>query len=108
MKCANLASLAFALLPSLVLGQLSGTVGPTTTRATKEAAQLCNVLDYAAVASTTEDLGTPLASAFVCTYYYHALVGKKQCRSLLRIELTLRSCRLIAKVVGLVRAQKNT
>lgn len=53
-----------ALLPALVLGQLSGRVGPLTSNATKSATKTCNVLNYGAVADKSTDLGPPLASAF--------------------------------------------
>jgi rhamnogalacturonan hydrolase len=52
------------LLPSLVTAQLSGTVGPTTPRATKRATKVCNVLNYGGVASKTSDVGPAIASAF--------------------------------------------
>jgi rhamnogalacturonan hydrolase len=52
------------LLPALVTAQLSGLVGPTTTRETKRSKKVCNVLDYGGVASKTSDIGPPIASAF--------------------------------------------
>ncbi|KAF2111278.1 RGase A [Lophiotrema nucula] len=55
---------AVALLPELVLGQLSGKVGPTTTTATKTAKKKCSVLDYGAKADKTTDIGPPLTSAW--------------------------------------------
>lgn len=61
----NFASIvAAALLSSVVEAQLSGTVGPTTTRAAKEAKKVCNVLNYGGVASKTSDIGPPLVSAW--------------------------------------------
>lgn len=53
-----------ALLPALVLGQLSGSVGCLTSHTTKNATKTCNVLNYGAVADKSTDLGPPLASAF--------------------------------------------
>jgi rhamnogalacturonan hydrolase len=53
-----------ALLPTLSLAQLSGSVGPSTDAATKTAKKSCSVLDYGAKADKTTDLGPPLASAF--------------------------------------------
>ncbi|KAH8684734.1 rhamnogalacturonase rhgA [Tricladium varicosporioides] len=50
------------LLPSLICAQLSGKVGPLTTRASKRT-KVCNVLDYGGVASKTSDIGPPIASA---------------------------------------------
>jgi rhamnogalacturonan hydrolase len=54
---------AAVLLPSLVTAQLSGSVGPLTSRASKRD-KVCNVLDYGATASKTSDVGPALASAF--------------------------------------------
>lgn len=65
MMSSKFAMLVVALLPVIVSAQLSGTVGPTTTRAEKKAAQVCNVLDYGGIASKTSDIGPPLTSAFV-------------------------------------------
>lgn len=60
----NLYSLVAAvLLPSLVTAQLSGSVGPLTSRESKRS-KVCNVLDYGATASKTSDVGPALASAF--------------------------------------------
>lgn len=55
---------AVALLPTLVVGQLSGKVGPLTSSATKTSKKKCSVLDYGAKADKTTDLGPPLTSAF--------------------------------------------
>ena len=63
MKFSILSFLAALLVPSLVTAQLSGSVGPTTTRASKRT-KVCNVLDYGGVASKTSDIGPPIASAF--------------------------------------------
>lgn len=49
---------------SYATAQLSGTVGPTTTTASKAATKICSVLDYGAKADKTTDVGPPLASAF--------------------------------------------
>jgi hypothetical protein len=51
-------------LPTQSHAQLSGSVGPTTTTASKAAKKICNVLDYGAKADKTSDLGPPLALAF--------------------------------------------
>jgi rhamnogalacturonan hydrolase len=53
-----------ALLPTLSIAQLSGSVGPSTDAGTKTAKKQCNVLDYGAKADKTTDVGPPLASAF--------------------------------------------
>ncbi|RDW85497.1 glycoside hydrolase family 28 protein [Coleophoma crateriformis] len=63
MQFSTLSCLAAFLLPSLAVAQLSGTVGPSTTRASKQAT-VCNVLDYGGVASKTSDVGPAIASAF--------------------------------------------
>ncbi len=65
MKFTGLSLLAAIVLPSFAAAQLSGSVGPTTTRAAKRAVKVCNVLNYGGVASQTSDIGPPLASAFV-------------------------------------------
>jgi rhamnogalacturonan hydrolase len=52
------------LLSTLVAGQLSGKVGPTTSHTSKTSKKICNVLNYGAKADKTTDLGPPLASAF--------------------------------------------
>ncbi|KAI9268015.1 pectin lyase fold/virulence factor [Phascolomyces articulosus] len=52
-----------ALIPNLVIGQLTGPVGPTTTVSDKSARKICNVLDYGAVADKKTDLGPALADA---------------------------------------------
>lgn len=44
--------------------QLSGSVGPTTSTASKAAKKTCNVLNYGATASTSSDLGPALLAAF--------------------------------------------
>ena len=64
MKFFNTFSVAVILLSSLCSAQLSGSVGPTTSTASKTAKKVCNVLNYGAVADKSTDLGPPLASAF--------------------------------------------
>lgn len=56
-------ALFLSLLP-LVSAQLSGTVGPTTTRAAKAAKKICNILDYGGVASATTDNAAAITSAW--------------------------------------------
>lgn len=54
-----------ALLFSLAQAQLSGTVGPLTSRSTKASKMVCNVEDYGAVSGDTSvDLGAALADAW--------------------------------------------
>ncbi|KAF2705800.1 glycoside hydrolase family 28 protein [Pleomassaria siparia CBS 279.74] len=55
---------AVALLPAVVVGQLSGKVGPLTTHAAKTAKKTCSVLDYGAKADKSTDIGPPLAAAW--------------------------------------------
>ena len=52
------------LLPSLIVAQLSGTVGPLTVRAIKTAKKTCNVLNYGGKADNITDLGLALTVAF--------------------------------------------
>jgi rhamnogalacturonan hydrolase len=52
------------VLPSLISAQLSGTVGPLTSRAAKAATKTCNILDYGGVASATTDNSAAIASAW--------------------------------------------
>lgn len=49
--------------PLFVYGQLSGSVGPTTTFASKNATKTCNILDYGAEADSTTDVGPAISSA---------------------------------------------
>jgi rhamnogalacturonan hydrolase len=44
--------------------QLAGSVGPTTSTASKAAKKICNVLDYGAKADMSTDIGPPLLAAF--------------------------------------------
>jgi rhamnogalacturonan hydrolase len=55
---------AIALLPALVVAQLSGTVGPSTSAAKKAATKTCDVTKYGAVADKSTDIGPPLVSAW--------------------------------------------
>lgn len=64
MKLFFTVSAAIVVLSTLCSAQLSGSVGPTTTTASKRAKKVCNVLNYGAVADKSTDLGPPLASAF--------------------------------------------
>lgn len=63
MRASTLFFGALALLPILVVGQLSGHVGPLTSTSSK-ASKTCNVLNYGAKADKTTDIGPPLASAW--------------------------------------------
>lgn len=54
----------FSFLFYTVTAQLSGSVGPTTSTASKAAKKICNVLNYGAKADQKTDLGPPLTSAF--------------------------------------------
>lgn len=54
---------ALALVPALVAGQLSGSVGPLTSVSDKKATKTCDVTDYGAKADKTTDIGPALASA---------------------------------------------
>jgi hypothetical protein len=64
MRLKVLSILGALLLPALVTAQLSGHVGPTTTREAKRSKKVCNILDYGGVASKTSDIGPPISSAF--------------------------------------------
>lgn len=61
MKLVRLAACLSA--PLLVCGQLSGSVGPTTTFASKTATKTCDILDYGAKADGTTDVGPAISSA---------------------------------------------
>ncbi|KAJ5300458.1 kinase-like domain-containing protein [Penicillium atrosanguineum] len=56
--------LAIGLAPLLASAQLSGTVGPTTSYATKAASKICSVLDYGGVADNSTDIGPAITSAW--------------------------------------------
>lgn len=51
-------------LPALVAGELSGTVGPTTSHAAKAKVKTCKITDYGGVADGKTDIGTALNDAF--------------------------------------------
>lgn len=55
---------AIVIAPSLVFGQLSGSVGPTTSTAAKKAKKQCSVLDYGAKADGKTDIGPALTKAW--------------------------------------------
>lgn len=55
---------AATLLPALVSAQLSGKVGPTTSRDAKAAKKVCNIMDYGGVASATTDNGGAISKAW--------------------------------------------
>ncbi|CAD6447519.1 5a217921-5ebc-4faa-8333-fac1cd0b8846 [Sclerotinia trifoliorum] len=63
MQLSTLTALAAIALPALVSAQLSGAVGPSTSRESK-AKKVCNVLNYGGKASKTADIGPALKSAF--------------------------------------------
>ncbi|KAJ5631812.1 uncharacterized protein N7484_011912 [Penicillium longicatenatum] len=56
--------LAIGLAPLLVTAQLSGSVGPTTSYATKADNKICSVLDYGGVADNSTDIGPAITSAW--------------------------------------------
>lgn len=56
--------LAIGLAPLLATAQLSGSVGPTTSYATKADNKICSVLDYGGVADNSTDVGAAIASAW--------------------------------------------
>jgi len=60
MKFSSLSPLCIA---GLAAGQLSGRVGPTTSRAAK-AAKVCNILEYGGVASATADNSEAITKAW--------------------------------------------
>ncbi|KAF6832669.1 rhamnogalacturonase A precursor [Colletotrichum plurivorum] len=65
MKLASLSLLALAaLLPDWAGAQLSGRVGPTTTRAAKAAKKTCKITDYGAKTGASGDIGAALKSAW--------------------------------------------
>jgi rhamnogalacturonan hydrolase len=57
-------ALGAALLPALVAGQLSGRVGPTTSRESKAAKKVCNIMNYGGAASPTTDNGAAIKRAW--------------------------------------------
>ncbi|KAJ5580238.1 uncharacterized protein N7459_006223 [Penicillium hispanicum] len=56
--------LAIGLAPFLAAAQLSGSVGPTTTYASKASNKICSVLDYGGVADNSTDIGPAISSAW--------------------------------------------
>lgn len=64
MKLSSISTLAGILFSSRVTAQLSGTVGPTTSTASKAATKVCNILDYGGVASTSTDNGAAILAAW--------------------------------------------
>ncbi|TVY36187.1 Rhamnogalacturonase A [Lachnellula occidentalis] len=64
MKLSSISTLLGIFFSSLVTAQLSGTVGPTTTTASKAAVKVCNILDYGGVASTSTDNGPAILAAW--------------------------------------------
>ncbi|EIT81246.1 RGase E [Aspergillus flavus] len=52
------------LLIATVQGQLSGSVGPSTSISDKKAVKTCNVLDYGATNDNKTDVGQPIMNAF--------------------------------------------
>ena len=56
--------LAIGLAPLLAAAQLSSTVGPTTTYASKANNKICSILDYGGVADNSTDVGTAISSAW--------------------------------------------
>lgn len=52
------------LVAPLVAAQLSGRVGPLTTREEKAAKKICNIVDYGAVASATTDNSAAILKAW--------------------------------------------
>ena len=61
---AAVAATASLLFSSFASAQLSGSVGPITSTASKASKKICNVLSYGAKADKSTDIGPPLASAF--------------------------------------------
>ncbi|GLI81180.1 hypothetical protein PoHVEF18_009552 [Penicillium ochrochloron] len=60
----NAALLAIGLAPLLATAQLSGSVGPTTSYATKASNKVCNILNYGGVADKKTDIGPAITSAW--------------------------------------------
>ncbi|PQE28691.1 rhamnogalacturonase a protein [Rutstroemia sp. NJR-2017a WRK4] len=57
-------SASFLALQPLVSAQLSGSVGPSTSTASKAATKTCNILNYGGKASATTDNSAAIASAW--------------------------------------------
>lgn len=65
MKFASLSLLALgAILPGWAAAELSGTVGPSTTREAKAAKKTCNITSYGAKTGATGDIGAALKAAW--------------------------------------------
>ncbi|SPQ24359.1 cdeb85d4-6c24-486b-9e91-ce472c9b660c [Thermothielavioides terrestris] len=60
----SLAAAALFLLEPWVQAQLSGSVGPTTSRAAKAAKKVCNIMNYGGVASATTDNSAAITAAW--------------------------------------------
>ncbi|KAF4536996.1 Rhamnogalacturonase b protein [Lasiodiplodia theobromae] len=56
--------LSLLFLAGSTSAQLSGSVGPLTSFATKASNKVCDITDYGAVANSTEDVGPALAAAW--------------------------------------------
>src|SRR5262245_14143125 len=57
-------SWSLLFLPSLAAGQLSGRVGPTTSRDAKAAKKVCDITKYGGVASATTDNSDAITKAW--------------------------------------------
>lgn len=53
-----------AVTAAPVFAQLSGSVGPTSSTASKKSKKICNVLDYGAKADGRTDIGPALSKAW--------------------------------------------
>lgn len=60
----KLSTLNLLVLVNAVAAQLSGSVGPTTSTASKRSKKTCSVLDYGAKADKSTDLGAALTKAW--------------------------------------------
>ena len=56
--------LSLLFLAGSTSAQLSGSVGPLTSFATKASNKVCDITDYGAVVNSTEDVGPALAAAW--------------------------------------------
>lgn len=59
-----LLAVGLSLVQPWVQAQLSGSVGPTTSRSAKAAKKVCNILNYGGVASATADNSAALTAAW--------------------------------------------
>ncbi|KAI7847361.1 pectin lyase fold/virulence factor [Circinella umbellata] len=55
--------LILTIVPALVVGQLTGSVGPITSIPDKTTKKVCNILDYGAVADKKTDIGPAISDA---------------------------------------------